>query len=424
MGKHSRAETRSTEPFAVGTAAARFDAAARSWLRLPRRLHALALTALTLLIVVRYADLLLHPEAWIDEEVYERGFEALLEGRSPYFLDSERRSGFYYPPPFAHAGAFLYRQLGPEVLRFVLRAANVLAVAWLAWLAVAWLPAPRGDGARGYALGMAVAALLVVVPVGVHFGFKVGNISFSIVALAATAVVLYPRWPVVSGILLGLSLVLKPLAPATVAVLFAQSPRAPTARAGRLTALVAGITGSALLLPFLPALRELLNQRLTDLVQGRILSTYRLAELLGLPADRAVLFVLLTLGLMALTWRFGRSHCAVAALALGGVVATAPALWSHTMTVFFPVLVIAGALAYGRWSGQRSSAPSSDADRARAGELTLVSMALLAVLLFESGGFDHLARAVQIAFLVPLLLIPLALVAYVLWASSGPTSSE
>lgn len=404
------------------------DHAIVEWRRFPLRLHLLAVAVLALLTVVRYAELLVHPAAWIDESIYEEGFEALLAGDSPYSL-SPPGDGFYYPPPFAHAGAFLLARLGGPALRGLVRAASVLSVAWVVWLAAAWLPHPRdqaaahGDAARGYALRLFAAALLVVSPIGIELGFRVGNFSFIIAALLMTAVVLYPWRPILGGFLLGVSLVLKPLAPAVAAVLFAQRPGRKAARAGRITAVVAGLTASLLVAPFLPELQEMLSQRLSTLVRGRILSTYRIAELVGIPLDRAFVFALLTLVLMALSWRFGRSHGAVVALALGGVVVTAPALWGHTMVIFFPVLVIATVHAYRNWSALRAAATGSLQDRAAAAEMSLVAVALVATLFFQSGGFDHLAGAIQIGFLVPLLVIPLFLVGYVLWASSRPSSA-
>lgn len=397
---------------------------------MPLLWHTSALIALVLLAVVRYADLLVYPEAWIDESIYQDGFTELRAGRSPY-----SHPGFYYPPVFAHVGAWLLGLIGEGPERLLFRGLNLLGLAWIAWLAAAWVPAPRRDPARGFLVRLVVAALLVVTPVGVFFGFKVGNISFAIVALVLSGVSFFPYRPALSGVLLGLSVVLKPVAPVAIALLFAHAPGIKAARNGRLAAVIAAATAALLSLPFLGELRSLLAQHLSTLVQGRILSTYRVLQLVGLPFGRAMIFVTLTALLMVLMWRRGTSHSAVVVIVAGGVVATAPAIWSHSMTVFYPVLVMVGVIAHRHWSAVRAGvvgevpvrtvAPtklSADPARARAAalELIVIALALVAVLYFQSGGFDHLAAATQLTMLMPLLLIPLLLAVYVLRVASRP----
>jgi len=406
--------TQPTRPPHPAQEAEVLDDAFAAWCRLPKRVHALALVVLVALAVTRYADLLADPEAWIDESIYQQGFLALDAGRSPY-----QHPGFYYPPPFAHAGAFLLARIGAESQRYWLRGLNVLGLVWVIWLAAAWLPAPRADPARGLVLRLAVSIFLLVAPVGVFLGLRVGNISFAIAALALTAICWYPRFPIVSGLLLGLSVAFKPLAPAVLAVLIAQpTHQRAHAAAGRRCALAAVASMAALCLPYAGELRDLFAQQLSTLVEGRILSTYRLVHLLGLPLGRATVFALLTLVLMVFARRYATTHCRVVALALGAVVLTAPALWSHTMTVLDPVLTMASVLAYRNWSRTRARAPGSAHDRAAGSELVLVALGLAAALYFKSGGFDHLADSVQVMFLAPLLLAPLLLTGYVLWASS------
>jgi hypothetical protein len=397
------------------------DRAFDSWRTMPRRWHAGALVALVLLAVVRYADLLVYPEAWIDESIYQAGFTELRAGRSPY-----SHPGFYYPPAFAHGGAWLLERIGAGAERLLFRGLNLLGLVWIVWLAAAWVPAPRGDPARGFLVRLLVAALLVVTPVGVGFGFKVGNISFAIVALVLAALCLYPRQPVLSGLLLGVSVVLKPVAPVAIVLLFARAHGTHAARSGRLAAVVAGSTAVLLSLPFRGELGDLLAQHLSTLVQGRILSTYRVLQLLGLPFGRAVIFLILTAGLSGLMWRFGRSQSAVVAIIAGAVVATAPAIWSHSMTVFYPVLVMAAVLGYRHWSAVRTTLPRgpqvpTPAVRAATFELVLVALALVAVLYLQSGGFDHMAASTQLTMLLPLLLIPLLLAAYVLRVAARPS---
>ncbi len=404
------------------------DHAFVSWRATPLSWHAGALVALVLLAVVRYADLLVYPEAWIDESIYQDGFRELQAGRSPY-----SHPGFYYPPIFAHGGAWLLALIGEGPERLLFRGLNLIGLVWIAWLAAGWIPEPRRDPARGFLVRLVAAALLVVTPVGVFFGFKVGNISFAIVSLVLAGVCLFPYRPIVSGVLLGLSVVLKPVAPVAIALLFAHPPGAQTARNGRLAAVVAGATAALLSLPFLDELGALLSQHLSTLVQGRILSSYRVLQLLGLPFGRATIFAALTALLMLLMWRRGTSHSAVVVIVAGGVVATAPAIWSHSMTVFYPVLVMAAVIAHRHWSATRAdlaaepvaprtepTTPSATQERSRSAalELILVALALIAVLYFQSGGFDHLASTTQLMMLLPLLLIPLLLVVYVLRVAS------
>ena len=399
------------EPQAPDRAPALLGRAFGDWLELPWPRHATALSLLAILALVRFWPLLSAPEAHIDEDLYEQAFRAVGEGRSPYSV-----RGYYYPTAFAYLGSWLTESLGTAATRGCLRALNVLALIGTLWLATAWWAGPTGSMARSREVRrawlerLALAALLLVAAPGAFLGIHLGNLSFVAIGLALGGLGLAPQRPVAAGIALALSVALKPIAAAVLPLLILTPPRAQ-ARAYRLSGWIGGALASTLWLTF-PYFPELLDQKIERIGRIRTWSLYRLADVLHLDLGRlGILACLVSIAVLACS-RARRHQAEWLAVTLTASVLTTPLIWSHTLLLVFPVLMMAASLARARW-------PHPEA-RISWAEPVFIALGWAVVLYYNAGAIDNLPLLVETFFLLvpPATLILLA--AYVRAASSAP----
>jgi hypothetical protein len=382
------------------------DVAARSrraWLALGARRHASALALLAAVALALHHRAVLHPGPQGDEPLYAAAAARVTAGASPFEVP-----GYYYPAAFAHAWAVTER-LAPSVPAWRWwRGANLAAAVLLVWLAAGHLSVRR----ERWWLAPLLGAPLLAAP-GLSFALGDGNLSPLTALLVAAGVLSAGRRWAIAGLLLGLSVAIKPFAlPALVALAVPwRRPGAgeepsrrlgPTQRAGLL-----GLALAAAVLLAFPHWRELLGQPVQALTAGRTVSVDRLFHLLGLELQRPALLALVYGALAAAAWRFTRTPTERAVVALAGAVVAAPLVWSHTMLLALPMLTLALSLHWPLLARPRVEDTRRAAQARRDRLVAVAAGALVALqLLVQPGGFDHLSRLVQIALALPMLAAP------------------
>jgi hypothetical protein len=371
----------------------------RSWqdfLREPWPLLAAGLVLLAAVAAVRHAGAVFASEPLPDEAVYLAAFERAVRGESPY------RGEYFYLPALAVAGGALLELGGRAATLALLRICALFGAAVLVWWSLAWSglsPSRR----------LAAGALFLLVAEPVRYGILWGNLSLALAASLVLALHAWPRRPLLSGLLLGAGIAVKPLAPAALIALAAHRPSPASLARARWVATGAALLIGALVVLVPPHLGEFL-----ELAGGRPgitrnVSFHRLLHLLGWAPPALVLSGLVALA-GALLVRLRpltpmRLYCVAAPLLL---LAT-PLVWSHTLLVTLPLQVIALRVAWQRWHARAAAA----APLALL-EAILVVGAVLAIELSQGvGGIDDRAGWIQALVLAPPVAAPAALGAYV-----------
>jgi hypothetical protein len=270
-----------------------------------------------------WRELVLSPAPRVDERIFLGAIAAVERGESPYAAPV-----FNYPPPFAVLGARLDRALGEQRFLLSLRLLGVLGASVVAFLAVR-----RTRWPRSIQLVVAGAIAGFSAPFGAALGQ--GNVAPFIEGLALAALAWVESAPLLAGVLLGTSVVLKPLAAALVPLLAvyrgSTRPAAP-----RLAAVVAAGTAVVLLL-LLGAqyLAGMLTRGTTIFSSDHNLSLSRIASYVGveLPAGWVFAAVVLLAGGWILRRRPKR--LAFDAVATTAAVLSLPMVWPHTLALTF-----------------------------------------------------------------------------------------
>ncbi len=376
--------------------------------------HAAALLLLALVALLRFQLDLAKPQLRTDERIYLQAFRAVAAGESPYRHASDGLD-FYYPPAFALLGARALERSDEPTVLLALRVTNLAGLALCVWLSALFLPTAR--------LGCLVAgsAYIALAPPPLAQGFASGNLSFAVVGATLVALAGWRRSPALSGLTLGLSSMVKPLAPLGLATLALHRPSGGGRR--HLGTVATGLAVAGALTFSSPFLADYLalDGNLDVFPLRRSVSLYRWLHLTGLPVSP-----LAPLGLVALltAWCVRRAPLDPRRLFVVAIVAmtlATPALWGHTMLLVLPLQ----AMACGRWwtrrrrridGGVRSVSPLARY------ELPFVVLAAAALQFVDGigGGIETAPRALQLVVLAVPLAAPLALAAYV-W-SNEPTS--
>ncbi len=381
--------------------------------------HLLALALLVSVLAASTVPILTSATPTIDESTYESAFAAVAAGRSPYGTP-----GYFYPPAFAFAGAKAVAALGASGARLLLRCLNVFGAALTCWLAAAWWWSPSPSVRARVTERLLVALVLMLVSPCVGAGLASGN--FSLVASSWINLALHAAhaWPIVSGVLLGASLVTKPLAAIVLPILAgAATARRDGRKIAPATVLVAATVCLAGLL-LLPYFRELLAVKLHSGTFAGTISLLRVAWLLGWDLHQGLLLALMSPLAFAAGRRWATDRVALIAVALAMVMFSSPATWPYTATVFFSVPVMAVSVVRAQFAVRPRRASEG---RSPLLEPVLVGTLSLAVLFLNGGAFDRLPAGAQLALLLGQLAAPLLLAAFVLrrassWESGAGTS--
>lgn len=361
--------------------------------------HALAVLALAGVLAVRFAPAVLQPTGLVDEDGYVEAAVAVDQGVSPYTVRS-----YLYPPALAFAGAWVLHHLGLPAMLVAMRLANLLGVATAIWWALAYLPfSPRRR--------WVVAALYLLVAPAVVQGVRFGNLSLAVSGMVVAGLLIWPRWPLLAGLLLGGSVLVKPLAPVALGALLVHRPTAGGHR--HRVAAGAGLAIAAAGLLAVPGLGRMLVLGSAPELAHRSVSFHRIGLLLGLHVSP--LWITLAIAMvvaLAVRWR-SLSPEQLTGLAVAGCLAATPLVWNHTLLVALPLETLAIALVLRRrraglsgWSGRY--------------EPVLVGLAVAALQLAEGAtGIDDRGRWLQLFAVLPPALAPGSLAAYLIFAGAS-----
>lgn len=366
--------------------------------------HALAVGAIFAATAIRFYPALGSVEPLGDELAQERAFQQESAGQSPY-LDGT----YVYPPSLLRIGAAL-RQLPLASPFLPLRGLALLGLAIVLWSATAWL-----TGRTWLRLGLAIAYALLAP--GVRQGVELGNLSFAVGGMIVLGLLVWERTPLGSGLLLGASLLFKPLAPAAMVALFYQR-----AAKGHRHQVAVGVAVVAAALPLLadPELGAFLRHGSHSFVLERTVSLHRFLALAGLPGAATALTLLLLAAVAAVARRWVRDRDQLLAVALAGCVTVTPVVWNHTLVLTLPLQAMALAIATSRL---RRAAPQER--RWRGWELTGIALAVAALTFAEGAtGIDDRAVALQVFATLPPALAPAFLAAYVLRFRNSSTDPQ
>ncbi len=211
-----------------------------------------------------------------------------------------------------------------------------------------------------------------------------------------------------TGLLLGLSTVTKPIAPVGLATLAAHRP-SPGGRSHLLAAGTGIAIAGALTLasPFLTDYLELDgNPNVWPL--SRSTSLYRWLHLMGLPLPPVALVLLVALVTAWLARRGPISPRQLYILAIAGMTLATPALWSHTLLLTLPLQIMALAKA-----GTRLRYHNSSGARFRY-ELVFVILAMAALTFVDGigGGLETASAPIQVVALAIPVWAPVGLSIY------------
>lgn len=366
-----------------------------------RRLF-LVLAALGALL---WAPRLATPELLADEFFYLPSFALVAEGRSPY----ENRA-FLYPPQLAVLGAWATARLGALPFFACLRLLEYLGIVAAATVALA--RTPWSFRARV----VAGVALLWLSP-AVASGLRLGNVVFAAIGAALVALHLWPRRPVAAGLLLALSVALKPIAVAAIplALVFRTAPEA--ARAARRFGLVAAGAFALTLLAVVPQLGGIGSRLAPEPAVTRALTPHRLLYLLTGANAPPPLLAAVVVGLFALEGLRREREPGELLLRAGVACPLAlPLVWDHGLMMSLPVQLAALA--------QAAAAPAAPAAPAAGGigrgpRVGLVAAALFAIHAGDGiGGVDDLPPLLHAPLLALPTLAPLALLVFVAWGAA------
>ena len=169
--------------------------------------HLLALSIISAVSILRWWKYVFLPSTLTDEMIYLGAFQRVLHGQSPF-----SEVGYLYPSAVALFGAWALQWLDQSLILALFRGANILGLAGSVWISLAWL---RGSWHRRVMVG----CLLIVLAPSVGYGISSGNLSLAVSGMILYGLMYWHRWPLLCGVLLGLSVVLKPVAPVAILVL-------------------------------------------------------------------------------------------------------------------------------------------------------------------------------------------------------------
>lgn len=383
-------------PTGLGVSAGGLDDPLAGIRNLPVAHNLGAIAVLAAVMVVRWWVYFTWPMPLNDEMTYFRAAASLARGHSPY------QPGYLYPMLPAMLSVAAIRHLGVGGWTLLLRVLNDVGGATISWISVCWLP---WSWPRRVALG---AILLILSPI-VHFAIFTANISLFVGAVVTIGLLIWPRRAVAAGLLLGLSVGLKPFAPGAIAALGLHRPQHGRRRSAWTAAAIAVAVGTLLVvgLPGSDQLFRLHVDRMDPL--ARTVSLHRFAHLLGWGDHLLIVSVVLLGAALWLVRRRPLNISELYAAATATALMTTPIVWAHTMIITLPVQVLAVARAVHRL---RQAAETARRRRLRY-ELIFVLLGCAAIQFATGAGAVYEGPILwQAMAVLPPALAPACLAAY------------
>ncbi len=353
--------------------------------------HLAALFLVAGFVFIRFSSYVFATEVLFDERVFVAAFEQVAAGSSPYLAEP-----FNYPAPFALWGAMLAEGWGLFPVLVLLRSLSVVGLSVTVWWAAAFLPC-----AWWSRVALAVAFVLIAPPVA--FAVRLGNLQFLVTGLLLSALLLWPRLPLASSLMLALSCLVKPIGVIAGVILFFHRPSASTRR----HLVVAGLAGSMVLLAVVlaPHLGDFWQVAREPDHVALTLSPHRIFHSFGIRVDpRWVAVVVLVLCVIWARLR-ARPAWSLMPIAVVASLAATPVLWSHSLILALPVAAMACATAMSRCR--------PGAEQSARWELPLVALAVVLLQLSETlTRIGDLNPFAQLVLALPVIVTPLALAIY------------
>lgn len=361
------------------------------------RAQVAAVAGLAVIIAIRHWTHAIVQIPYNDEIPYMRAVDFVLSGQSPY-----TRGNYLYPPLLAVVGARVVETFGTPIFLYLLRALSYLGMAatvWVSLLVVPW---------RRWFLPAAVA-FVCLVP-SATFTIELHNISPAIAGTTLAALWLWPRRPLLSGALLGLGAVVKPMVFLVPFLLVIHRPKA-----GGSTHLLAGgvgiaVTGLLLWLP--PYFTEMLSLASRSATIPRSVSFHRLAYVAGWEENAIWISAAIALVAVVVVRRLELGRLEFLVVSVTASLMATPVLWNHTLFLALPIqAMVLERLACRRREG-------------RLGHRFEAAFVLLGVAAIQlsigASSVDDQGSAFQILSTLPIAVAPFALAAYLLGTGGWP----
>jgi hypothetical protein len=365
--------------------------------------HFAIILGLSLFGAIRYWSVISSPVPGNDERVYLRAFEDLAEGRSPYYPGGGDLD-YFYPPAFANVGGIALKATNSATMLVAMRAANLLGLGICLWYSSLFLP-------LSWAWRTSIGALYILIgPISIYTALGPGNLSLAAVGSSLAALAAWSLIPKTSGVLFGLSGILKPMAPVGILALGAHRPRSG-GTSHLWTAGVAIVIGAVLTLvsPFLSEYLALNPGEVDEWPLRRSVSLYRWVRIMGFNGSPIALVALVSVVTLWFARRRPLSKRQLSILAIVAMTFATPALWAHTLLIALPLQVMALVRAWQRTRTDDSAA----ANQARY-EVALVVLAVLSLQMVNGigGGMEISHPLIQLPILFVPVFAPLALGMY------------
>jgi hypothetical protein len=372
--------------------------------------HLLAIGIIGAVAILRWWHHIFLQSPLTDEMVYLSAFQSVLGGESPF-----TEVAYLYPSATAFAGAWALRHFDQSFILVTLRGVNVLGLAATVWLSLAWL---RGSWRRRLVVG----SLFVALAPAVGYGISSGNLSLAISGMVLYGLMYWRRWPVLCGLVLGLSVVIKPMAPVAILVLLLHRSE----RAGRshlwAAAVACAVSGSLIL--GLPHLEEMLNVNLA-IRASRSISIFRLIHLAGWNISPFFLTAIVGVVACFLARRHTMDQLDLLILSITATLAATALVRPHTLLLSLPVQAAALDIGLSRFKEGRIKKNLGTTSNRRANYEVIFLILTIAAIQFAEGATAIDDQAVWFQWVGTLLpaLAPIVLAGYVLKMRSALSGS-
>ncbi len=364
------------------------------WVAFPLKVHFLAILSLFgVLLFAWYEYTLLSTYPNVDEYHYAWAAERVAAGEDPY-VGGRGKKGYLYPPLLAFVLAAIFKVGGEVGVLVVNRFLNMVGLALFGWFTAAWA---KGDATQRW---RDITLLLLLSP-PVSMGVKFQNLTLFAAGASIVVLFFHKKYPFICGILLGLSIAVKPLVVPIMIVLFATFTRH-----GVIVSVVSSIVAALLTVPF-PYFDSWFYklERIKSHIADGSASIHRILHALDLHYLMTPVLFISFIFVFIISTKFAKDIHSVVAISLASSLFVTPVTWLHTYLLALPLIVMAWNIYFTKGLSFKY-------------EFTLLSLATAASLLVEgitSFKFATLPPLLEVIGVLPNLFAPVILAWYVIY---------